>query len=149
MNEKSSLLSAGRTFDKSIQSLYNAWIQEEQLKQWWQPAGNQLVQVENQVKENGMIRYQFETKDGSPSFTITGQYQTVVPAQKLVYTWTWHIPGSEHAAENRFELTVEFAGDDKQSSIHITQRALDGTEPLHPHQQGWEEALEHLKTFLG
>lgn len=46
MKDTMQLVKAERQFDKSVQAVYDAWIQEHQLKQWWQPANNKLVHVE-------------------------------------------------------------------------------------------------------
>ena len=141
-------IEATRQFNNNVQELYDAWTNGDRLKQWWQPAHNKLVQVENEVKEGGNIRYEFETRNGEKSFVITGQYKEVQPAAKLVYTWNWKMPG-EDSHENHFELTVVFSDTGNGSSIHITQKDLDAREAIHPHQKGWEEELERLGQLLG
>ena len=109
---------------------------------------NKLVHVENEVKEGGNIKYEFETHNGDKSFVITGQYKEVEPAAKLVYTWNWKMPGSDVSKESHFELTVKFTGNETGSGIHILQRDLDKEEVIHPRQKGWEEELESLAQFL-
>ena len=148
MKDTVQTVEAGRQFSSDVQALYNAWIQADQLKQWWQPANNKLVHVENEVTEGGNIRYGFETSGGEKSFTITGQYKEVKPAAKLVYTWNWEMPGGGKATQNHFELTVTFSGEGNESHIHITQKDLDAQESIHPHHKGWEEELERLAQFL-
>ncbi len=148
-NTTQQTIEATRQFNKNVQELYDAWTNEDKLKQWWHPANNKLVLVENEIKEGGNIRYEFATKNGEKSFVIIGQYKEVQPAAKLVYTWNWKIPGSGDTPENHFELTVAFSDDANGSRIHITQKDLDAREAIHPHQKGWEEELERLAQFLG
>jgi len=148
MENTTSTIEVSKQFNKSVQEVYDAWINKENLQQWWHPADNKLVHVENEVKEGGNIKYQFQTKNGDASFAITGQYKAVQPAAKLVYTWNWKMPGSEDATESHFELTVEFSGDGNGSRIHIIQKELDANEFIHLRLQGWEEALESLAQFL-
>ena len=148
MNNTDQTVEVTRQFTKSVQELYDAWINEDKLKQWWHPANNKLVHVENEVIEGGNIKYEFETHNGDKSFVITGQYKEVEPAAKLVYTWNWKMPGSDASKESHFELTVKFTGNETGSGIHIIQRDLDKEEVIHPRQKGWEEELESLAQFL-
>src|SRR5690242_8730945 len=91
---------ASKRFNRGVQELYDAWTNEDKLKQWWRPADNKLVHVENEVKVGGNIRYAFETRDGNKSFVITGQYKEVQPAAKLVYSWDWQMPGKDAEKAN-------------------------------------------------
>lgn len=140
-------ITATKQFTSNVQELYDAWIEEAKLKQWWRPAGNKLVEVTNEVAVGGNIRYAFETKEGNTSMVISGQYKEVKPAAKLVYTWDWTMHG-EASHESHFELTVAFSGNDAGSAISIRQLDLDATESIHPLRQGWDEALESLAAFL-
>ncbi len=47
------------TLMQMLNEVYDAWINPEKLKQWWKPAGNKLVNVENEVREGGNINYEF------------------------------------------------------------------------------------------
>lgn len=137
-----------KSFTSSVNDLYDAWISPEKLKQWWQPAGNKLVNVENNVREGGAIKYEFESDNGEKTILITGQYKEAKPAQRLVYSWDWQIPGSENLSDNHFELTVEFSGDDNRSTIRIAQVSKDEDESVHPKEKGWNDELESLNKFL-
>lgn len=148
MKEPMQTTQTSKQFNKGVQELYDAWINGDKLKQWWHPANNKLVHVENEVKEGGTIKYEFETKEGNKSFVITGEYKEVQPASRLVYTWDWEIQGKDKSKANHIELTVEFSGDDNSSKVQITQKDLDANEAVHPHQKGWDEELDSLNNFL-
>ncbi len=137
-----------KSFTASVNDLYDAWINANKLKEWWQPAGNKLVDVENDVREGGAIKYEFEGKEKQKTIVITGQYKEAKPAQRLVYSWNWQLPGSENRSENHFELTVDFSGDEKESRIRVTQTAQDENESIQPREKGWEDELESLHQFL-
>ena len=140
---------ASKTFKANVSDLYDAWINPDKLKEWWQPAGNRLVNVENNVRDGGEIVYEFSDAEGKRTLLINGQYKEVKPAQRLVYSWDWQVPGSEHLSDNRFELTVEFSGDENGSSIQVTQTNEEENESIHPKEKGWEDELERLNEFLG
>lgn len=141
-------LHAEKKFTASREDLYDAWINADKLKQWWQPAGNTLVTVENDVRVDGTIKYEFEGKDSEKTIVITGQYKEVKPAQRLVYSWDWQILGSEHLNNNHFELTIEFLSDGNGSKIVVTQANEDENESIQPREKGWEDELESLNQFL-
>ncbi len=99
METTSQSIHAEKQFEKSVEELYDAWINPEKLKQWWHPAENKLVNVENEVKEGGNIRYEFAGEGDEKTIIITGQYKEVKPAEKLVYSWDWKVPGSKNVGE--------------------------------------------------
>lgn len=148
MKDTDQMTEAKKQFEASVSDLYDAWVNPEKLKQWWHPAENKLVNVENDVTQGGNIKYEFETNDGSKAFVITGTYKEVKPEEKLVYTWNWQMPENDAVKDNHFELTVEFSGVDNGSTIRVSQTNTDDTETIHPHQKGWEENLENLHRFL-
>lgn len=148
MENTAQSIHAEKKFSVGVNDLYDAWINADKLKQWWQPAGNKLMNVENDVREGGSIRYEFEGKDGQKTIVITGQYKEVKPAQQLVYSWNWQMLGSQIESDNPFELTIEFSGDEKESSLRVTQTAQDENEAIQPRQKGWEDELESLQQFL-
>ena len=148
MENTTQSIHADKTFTAGVNELYDAWINPEKLKQWWHPAGNKLVNVENNVREGGAIKYEFEGDDNEKTIIITGQYKEVKPAQRLVYSWDWQIAGSEHLSNNHFELTIEFSSEGSGSKIVVSQSDEDEKESVHPRAKGWEDELEHLNRFL-
>lgn len=139
-------LHAEKTFPVSKDRLYKAWTDPEELKHWWRPANNRLVNVEADMREGGVIKYDFENDNGH-AFTISGQYEAVEPGKRLVYTWNWQIPEAT-VGNGEHRLTVEFEGEGESSTLKVTQEQLNGEEAVHPHHGGWEEGLEALKTHL-
>ncbi len=128
--------------------LYKAWTNEDSLRQWWKPAGNTLQTMEADLKEGGNIIYKFNNGENeSTGLTIVGKYKTVLPGEKLVYSWNWLL--EDIAIENgTYLLTVEFSGDGEESVIKVSQESTADVEGVHPHQQGWEQALESLSDFI-
>ncbi len=148
MENTTQSIHANKQFEAGISDLYDAWINADKLKQWWQPAGNKLVNVENDVREGGSIKYEFAGEDNETTIVITGQYKEVKPSEKLVYSWDWQVPGSDNLSNNHFELSVEFKEEENGSRIEITQTNEDEAESIHPREKGWEDELERLHKFL-
>lgn len=141
-------IKAEKTFKANVNDLYDAWVNMDKLKSWWKPAGNKLVNVENDVREGGAIKYEFEGDDNEQTIVITGQYKEVKPAERLVYSWNWQIPGSDNLSNNHFELKVEFSGEGSGSRIAVTQTDEQADESVHPRKEGWDSQLENLSKFL-
>jgi uncharacterized protein YndB with AHSA1/START domain len=136
-----------RNFGVSVERLYTAWTTETDLREWWQPMGNVLGQMTNDLNSGGAVRYNFETADGGPAFSIDGVYKEVVPNERLVYTWNWKVP-NDTIQDSEFLLTISFRGEGNGSAINVRQENFMSAEAVLPHQQGWEKALEDLEHFL-
>lgn len=107
MENNAASLTISKAFNGSNEALYSAWTQPEELKQWWKPMGKNLVDVMNDVKQGGEVKYVFENN----SLTIDGRYEKVEDHNVLEYTWNWHLKleGEEAAA---YKLLVRFEGND-------------------------------------
>lgn len=140
---KQSTLEIKHDFPVSKEDLYSAWTSPEKLKQWWKPLNSSLISVQNDIKENGILKYEFSSGKDNP-IIITGEYIEVTPQEKLVYTWNWDI--QEHGG--KFKLTISFVGDQVNSSICILQENFQNEEAIVPHKEGWEKGLSDLFNYL-
>ena len=138
-----SKLEVSKEFRCSKEKLYRAWTEQDQLKQWWKPMGKQLIAVENDLAEGGTVKYQFNDN----TLLIDGNYEKVVPNELLEYTWNWHV-SAEPIKDAAYKLSVRFEGDESNATISITQDGFLNEENIHPHQHGWEEGLEQLKSYV-
>lgn len=136
-------LKASKEFSVSVEQLFQAWNDPEQLTQWWQPMGYSLNDVTNELKEGGSVRYSFNNN----SLIISGKYEEVKANEKLRYTWNWEFP--DNAIKNAsYLLNIEFRPKEKGSEIHVTQENLQSDETIHPNSEGWDKGLSELEKFL-
>lgn len=137
-----------KQFSVNKSELYKAWTDEASLKQWWRPSGKILQTVDTVLEEGGSLVYEFtDSENGSGGLKIEGTYNTVLPEEKLIYSWNWLLENI--AVENgNYLLTVEFFGEGEESEIKVTQESTSEFEGVHPHQQGWEDALASLKDLV-
>ncbi len=136
-------LEISKDFNCSKEKLYKAWTEPDQLKQWWQPLGNKLTAVKNEIKQGGELCYKFENN----GLFIDGAYEKA-EADLLEYSWNWHMQ-TDAANDATYKLSVHFNGDDEHASLNIKQDGFKNEEYIKPHQQGWDAALEQLKKYLG
>jgi uncharacterized protein YndB with AHSA1/START domain len=132
-----------KTFSVDVPTLYDAWTNPEQLKQWWRPMGNPLTEVTNDLKEGGTVRYEFQ----NAKLVITGKYEQVAENEKLVYTWNWELP-NDAVRNAAYKLTVKFNSNGSGSEINVLQENFENEESMLPHREGWEKGLVELEQFL-
>lgn len=142
-NEKS--ITASKEFNVPVETLYSAWTEAEQLKQWWKPMKMNLADVVNDLNEGGEILYKFEGESGT-KLTIKGSYEQVQPGEKLVYTWNWELPDDK--LNSQYKLEVSFKGTESGSSIHIVQVEEADQEAVKPKEGGWDHELDNLASYL-
>ncbi|MDQ1143004.1 SRPBCC family protein [Pedobacter agri] len=136
-----------KNFKVSAAELFKAWTEESALKSWWKPAGRTLSTLENEIEDGGKILYKFEDESQEGQLTIEGEYQSALPEEKLVYSWNWIM--DDQALENgNYLLTVEFKDAEDGSQLIVTQENQSEQEGIHPHEEGWEVALNSLKNYL-
>lgn len=134
---------AQKNFSVSVDELYEAWTNPEQLKKWWKPMGNTLKDVVNDIRQGGSVKYVFN----GDKLIISGEYLEVREKEKLVYTWNWELP--EDAVRNaQYKLSVSFSSTGNGSKIHVIQDNFENEETMMPHQEGWEKGLTELEQFL-
>lgn len=136
-----------KDFPISVETLYNAWISPEALRQWCAPIGNRLTKVKNDVKEGGAIEYKAENENGDYSLLINGRYEEVKEKERLVYSWDWKFPNNP-LGDSVFKVTVVFSQQDNGSSVEVKQENLKDEEAILIHQQGWERSLNNLHQYL-
>lgn len=146
MDTSNSSIKIEREFSAPVESVFSAWTEPEELKQWWKPMGSQLKEVRNELKEGGEIEYIFEA-DGGTSLTIKGNYMEVSPRERLVYTWNWQ-PQEKALAESDYKLTILFEDSGEGCRLAITQENFKSQESIKPHEEGWNEALENLTKYI-
>ncbi|MBL4674684.1 MAG: SRPBCC domain-containing protein [Mucilaginibacter sp.] len=141
-------VSVEKSFSVGVIELYKAWTEPEALKDWWKPLGRTLVAVDADLKKGGMIKYTFDSVESKDEqLVIEGEYETVLPKEKLVYTWNWVLHG-QPVENGAYKLTVGFSEEGEGSKLTIIQQAEQETEGVNPHQEGWEKALQDLDEYL-
>lgn len=143
MENNTANLNVSKQLNCSKQTLYIAWTQPEQLKEWWKPLGYTLTDVVNDIKQGGEVKYTFEDN----KLTINGRYERIEDQHLLEYAWNWHLKG-ELKEDAPYKLSVQFDGDDNNATVSVTQTGFENEESIQPHKQGWEEGLQQLEEYL-
>ncbi|HEV7334309.1 MAG TPA: SRPBCC family protein [Flavisolibacter sp.] len=137
-NTDKAVIQVSKSFPVKKEELYKAWTEPGQLKQWWKPMGKQLTEVENDIRQDGSVRYQFED-----NLQVSGTYKEVAEGEKLVYSWKWQFP-EESIHNGDYMLTIDFKDEGEGSLLAVTQENIEQEHAIKPHEDGWNEALDAL-----
>ena len=71
--------------------VFAAFVEPEQLAEWWGPAGFTTHSVDLDVRAGGRYRITMQPPDGE-AFHLCGAYSEVDQPRRLVYTFEWEEP---------------------------------------------------------
>ena len=75
-----------RTFDATIDLIWQMWTDPEHFKNWYGPTGFSVPIAEVDVRVGGKRLICMSSPDGSMKMWTTGEYKEVVQNKRLVYT---------------------------------------------------------------
>jgi uncharacterized protein YndB with AHSA1/START domain len=136
-------LSINRTYAVSAEKVWHAWTDPQALTQWFGPGEPSSVTLADMdVRAGGRYHIAFKTQDGEEHH-VSGIYQEVVEARKLVFTWAW-----QSTPERVSLVTVALApvaGGTELRFLH--ERFFDET-ARDNHQRGWSGTFAKLDHYL-
>ena len=134
----SSLL-ISRTYPASVERVFKAWTDANQLGQWFAPTDDFTTRASVDLQVGHEYRIAITHKGGNVH-TILGTYRLIDPPRKLVYTWRW-----EGGPMTDTLVTVDFAPDGEATKVTITHEQFTNTEDRDKHNEGWNGCLNRLQ----
>ena len=133
-------LTMTRTFPASVDRLYALWTREELLKKWFCPGEGMTIPVaEADPREGGRYRIVMRDEDGQ-TYSPSGVYETVVPNEKLVFSWKW----ADSEVITRVTLLFR-ALSDNESELTLIHDGFPDDSMRDRHGEGWEGCLSRLE----
>ena len=122
--------------------VFRAWTDPAQLKRWWSIGeGWKTSFAEVDLKVGGKFSLENQPPGGD-NVMITGEFLSVEPPDRLVYTWRF--PG---ARPEEGIITVEFKELGGRTEVVVTHER--SSRAMSPGAiAGWKAALESLASFL-
>ena len=131
-------LEISRAFDVSRQRLYQAWSDAAVMQKWFCPGEMTVPEASADCRVDGSYKIVMQQKDGVQHI-VSGQYQQVVPDEKLVFTWKWQ--NSPHTSL----VTVVFKDRSPSGSeLHLTHTEFVDSDTRDEHRKGWHGCLDRL-----
>ena len=131
-----------KTIRATAERLFTAWTDPAQLKLWWGPRGVRCTDAEVDLRVGGRYRIANQFPDGKILW-ITGEYESIEPPRKLVYTWRL-----EAQEGNSERVTVQFEPLGDLTEVIVTHELISNETLRDRHEQGWIGCLEGLANYL-
>jgi uncharacterized protein YndB with AHSA1/START domain len=139
-----------RLFDAPREMVFQAWTDQEQLKQWWGPTGFTNPVCELDPRPGGAIRIHMRAPDGVV-YPMTGVVLEIVEPVRLVFTSSALDKDGNALFENLNSVTFAEQGGKTQVTLHAkVQMATEQAAPyLKGMDEGWRLTLDRLGEFVG
>jgi uncharacterized protein YndB with AHSA1/START domain len=144
-----------RTFDASVELIWQMWTDPEHFKNWYGPQGFTVPIADMDLRLGGKRLVCMASPDGSMKMWTVGEYTEIIPNQRLVYTES---PSDENGNvvspsamgmpegyPTTTEVTVlleDLGGRTKMIMTHAGMPASSGA------GGGWEQAFDKLADHI-
>jgi uncharacterized protein YndB with AHSA1/START domain len=140
----SATLTLERTFDAPREAVFAAWTDPEILRRWWAMAPDwDTPEATVDLRVGGRYRLAMRDAGSGAVHVVGGEYRSVEPPERLVYTWTWEdgmSPGSVGSV-----VTVAFREDGGRTTVLLTHTGFVDADALPTHEHGWNGVLDNLE----
>ena len=146
-------------FDAPVERVWQAWIDGEQVKQWWGPHGFSAPVANMDVREGGTSLVCMRSPDGHDLYN-TWTYQTIVPKQRLEFIQ--HFVDSDgkqieptaiglpSGIPNAVRHVITFEGTgEAETELTVTEYGYTSDDVVELSRLGMRQVLEKLAASLG
>jgi uncharacterized protein YndB with AHSA1/START domain len=133
-----SSLVISRIYPASVERVFKAWTDANQLGQWFAPTDDYTTKANVDLRVGHEYRIAITHKGGNVH-TILGTYRVIQPPNKLVYTWRW-----EGGPASDTLVTVDFTPRGESTEVTITHEQFTNVEDRDKHAEGWNGCLSRL-----
>ncbi|HLK28575.1 MAG TPA: SRPBCC family protein [Puia sp.] len=142
-------LTLTRIFKAPRETVFNAWIDVNQLAKWWGPGGftNPVCQID--AKPNGKIYIEMKAPDGVV-YPMKGEFIEIIKPEKIVF-----MSGAlDKNGKTIFEVmnTVTFEEDGGNTKLTLHAVVNDVSDEAKPYvggmDEGWSQSLVRLEELV-
>lgn len=140
MNDSEIKLVINKSIEAPVDKVYAAWTNPEIIKQWFAPGDRMTVpKAEADPQVGGTYLIHMHDPDSGSDHIVSGEYEEVVPNEKLVFNWKWK------DGVDRTQVTIELRpADDGRTLLTLTHRGFSQQQFADKHNQGWSGCLKNL-----
>jgi uncharacterized protein YndB with AHSA1/START domain len=124
--------------------VYRAFIEADALAKWLPPNGFTCTVDHLDAKVGGTFRMSFRNFTTGGSHSFGGEYQELVPGQRLRYTDKFDDPN----LPGEMKVTVELKQVSVGTEINIVQEGIPDAIPAEACYLGWQESLRNLARLV-
>ena len=131
-----------RTYPATVERVFKAWTDANQLGQWFAPSDDDTTQASVDLRVGHQYRIAITHKGGTVH-TVLGTYRVIDPPRKLVYTWRW-----EEGPPADTLVTVDFVPEGDTTTVTVTHDQFVDAETRGKHNDGWNGCLNRLQRLF-
>lgn len=131
-----------RTVAAPRERVFELWTKPEHIKRWFGGFETEVERVELDLRPGGSYRIAVKVEQGVSLFT--GEFVTVEPPERLVYTWRTE-GGSPGSTTTTVEVTFTARGD--RTDIELTHAGFVEPQVQELHAKGWQACFEALASM--
>ena len=133
-----------RTFDASVEQVFEAWTSEEVLRRWLRGMpGWETPTAEVDLRVGGRIRIVMRDPADGTEVGASGEYTVVEPPRRLVFTWVW-----DHDPDRPQLVELEFSEQAGGTLVQMTNSAIPTDGRLRDQERGWHVCYDNLERVL-
>ena len=144
-----------RTFNASVDFIWQMWTDPEHFKNWYGPTGFTIPIANMDLRVGGKRLICMASPDGSMKMWTVGEFKEVVPGKRLIYTESpsdengnvvspsaMRMPDGYPAMTEVTVLLEDLGGRTKMVMKHAGMPAASGA------GGGWEQAFDKLEAYI-
>jgi len=135
-----------RDFNAPIETLFDAWTNQDVLKKWMGPQSMSCPDATCDPKLGGDYCFPMTAEDGGVH-TVIGSFTEFAPPNSLSFTWSWtQDDGSQgHQMEVFVKFKILSPNKTRMTLLHTNLMDLEAKDR---HEEGWVSTLVCLKELL-
>jgi uncharacterized protein YndB with AHSA1/START domain len=137
-------LRLARDIAARCERVFAAFVDPEQFRDWWGPAGFTVPSLDLEAVEGRDYRVAMQPPDGE-LFHLRGTFREVEEPRRLVFTFAWEEPDPD---DQETVVTLLFEPAAAGTRIVLAQGPFRTEARLELHRQGWSETLDRLERSL-
>jgi uncharacterized protein YndB with AHSA1/START domain len=124
--------------------VFVAFVDAEQVRRWWGPAGFTVPRLQFDAVEGREYRIVMQPPDGDV-FHIRGTFRAVEASRRLIFTFIYEEPDPD---DQETLVTLTFEPAEAGTRVILDQGPFKTPARLELHRDGWTETLERLERSL-
>jgi uncharacterized protein YndB with AHSA1/START domain len=124
--------------------VFAAFVDAEQLRRWWGPAGFGVSDLVFDAVEGASYRIDMKPPEGDV-FHIGGTFQVVEAPCRLSFSFVYEEPDPD---DQETLVTVTFEPTDPGTRVILDQGSFKTEARLDLHREGWTDTLERFEQWL-
>lgn len=126
------------------EKVYRAFIEPDAVARWLPPNGFTCTVEHLDARVGGTFRMSFRNFGSGNSHSFGGEYQELVPGEKIRYTDRFDDPNMPGVMQVTVSMRPVICG----SELTVVQEGIPEAIPLEMCYLGWQESLRHLARLV-